>query len=85
MVTVYVTIRDGVAVAMANATSATEAVYELQWFQGEVYACRVSESAAVEIRQAIIAAASATKATKQTPLSMLKMYSQSMQKCADVT
>ena len=89
MVTIFALIRDSTLLEIAPSIDAQSALQHFQWASshgpgatGEVYACRVSESIAAEIRTAC--------RTKQslgatTPLQMLKRYSASMSKCADVT
>ncbi len=62
-------------------TSAEAALADFKWpppegGPGEMYACRMSENAAVEIREQ----KDLKKATK-----MCKLYSHSIQKCADIT
>jgi hypothetical protein len=73
--TVFVLVpKDGSRIMVAPQLDASEALSYFQRYgvPGEVYACKLSEAAAAEVRE--------TQSLKMT-----KMYSHSMQKCADVT
>lgn len=87
MSTIYCLVKDGKVTAVAESTDLTTAHQQLMWWPGEIYACRISDTAASEIRAAVTAPEGSVTRGKapQSPLSMLKMYSQSMTKVADVT
>lgn len=87
MSTIYVSIKDGVVVSVASSIDPQVALTELYWSLGEVYACRLSDSAAAEVRDLVMAkTGSMTRGVAAvTPLTLLKRYSQSMQKVADIT
>lgn len=85
MITIFVLIKDSEVKAVSPFLDASSAVEGFRWVGGggEVYACRVSESAAAEIKQAHEVPQGSRN--RKTPLQLLKTYSQSMQKCSDVT
>ncbi len=85
--TIYVLVKDQAVVAVAEATDATMATAQLSWWTGEIYACRIGDSAAAEVRAKVSEpAGSVTRGVRPaTALSLLKMYSQSMVKVADST
>ncbi len=87
MSTIFVLIGPSELKGVALSTDPAEALRELTiWFgPGEVYACRISDSAAAEVRSAVTDPQNMPRGkTPTTALTLLKRYSQSMQKVADV-
>lgn len=84
----YVVIRDGEVVNISPHLSAQEsaAFFQIAWpiTPGEVYACRMSESAATEVRNAWMNWKPGTR-NQADPAKLLKLYSHSMTKTMDVT
>lgn len=87
MSTIYVLVRDREVIAVAESTDPSTAVAQLSRRKGEVYACRLSDSAAAQVRDAVLSPkGNVTRGVAPTtPLSLLKMYSQAMVKVADST
>lgn len=85
-VTVFVLIEAGDVTDVSLSISAQQAMQDFAWSgkKGEVYACQMSESAAGEVYDAFQHFKQGT--LKQTkPITLVKRYSNSMMKCADVT
>jgi hypothetical protein len=87
MSTIYALIRDSVVLAVAESIDPQTAIEQLKWVAGEVYACRISDSAAMEVREAVNGPSGAVTrgVPKTSALALLKRYSLSMSKVADIT
>lgn len=87
MSTIFVTIKNGKVAGIATSTDPSTAQRQLFWTPGEMYACRISDTAAAEVRELMDQPEGNVKrgVAQVTPLTLLKRYSQSMQKVADIT
>lgn len=87
MNTIYVLMKDGEVVDIAPSLAADQALeffkngYTWNGLRGQVYACKMSDTAALEVRDAFFSPPSKGKVSAGT---LVKRYSQQLNHCADV-